>query len=163
MLALHALTRKSNAAHRSPGSSPTKTLSCGSSPALSLNSATNGNPVISISTSRRPTPTSPSDLSTFTERGLLSLAISTVSVDQVGSDVGTPPPFQPIAGTAFSNRCASMARHWWICTLRRALSSGSNSLHFKESQGVRASPAPPFTTSALAEAIEESAPSSEQN
>lgn len=34
---------------------------------------------------------------------------------------------------------------------------------FQESQGVRASPGPPFTTVALAEAAEEYAPSSEQN
>ena len=38
--------------------------------------------------------------------------IGRVSVDQVGADVLHPPPFQTLAGTAFSHRHASMARRW---------------------------------------------------
>jgi hypothetical protein len=51
--------------------------------------------------------------------------------------------------------CEHLKNH----TLRRAHSFGSNSLHFKESQGVRASPISPISTFTLAEAVEESTPS----
>lgn len=59
----------------------------------------------------------------------------------------------------FGPLCEHLENH----PLRRAHSYSFGSLIFKEFQGVRASPGPPATTSALAQAVKESAPSSELN
>lgn len=87
-----------------------------------------------------------------------------ISLSQMCPSIRLVPTSAPAALPTPCWHCVfePLCEHWKNHTLRRAHSCGSDSLHFKESQGVRASPGPPFTTSALAEAVEES-PSSEQN
>jgi len=69
-----------------------------------------------------------------------------VSVDQFSSEVCSRHPSK----VALSPRFQTLLRAFERSRLRRAHSFSFDSLYFKESQGVRAPPYPPLTTSALA-------------
>jgi len=106
-----------------------------------------------------------------------------VSVDQVSADVGAIACAAAMVAaiaclsirSVLTSAPATLPTFGWHCVFealrerlknrssQRAQACGSNLLLFKESQGVRASLGPPFTTSALAANAQGFAPTSIQN